>query len=57
MLPTISNKLKFTDLGSSGTYWSQTVALCRLPDVIGGPRSNVGRLVGPENEYMAGRNP
>lgn len=31
--------------------------LCRCPAVLGGPRSNSGRLVGPENEYMAGRNP
>lgn len=42
---------------SSATYLLETVALCRWPDVLGGPRSNSGRLVGPENEYMAGRNP
>lgn len=31
--------------------------LCAWWDVLGCPRSNTGRLVGPENEYMAGRKP
>lgn len=41
----------------SATYLLESVALCRWPDVLGGPRSNSGRLVGPENEYMSGRRP
>lgn len=35
----------------------ESVALCKWPDVLVGSSSNSGRLVGPENEYMAGRNP
>lgn len=41
----------------SAAYLLESVPLCRCPDVLGGPRSNSGRLVGPENGYMAGRNP
>lgn len=33
------------------------VVLCRWWDALGLPRSNSGRLVGPENEYMLGRKP
>lgn len=33
----------------------ETVALCMCSLIPEGPRSKSGRLVGPENEYMAGR--
>lgn len=33
----------------------ESVPPCRWLGVLGGPKSNLGRLVGPENDNMAGR--
>lgn len=40
---------------ASVTYLLETVAVCTSSIILEGPRSKSGRLVGPEKEYMAGR--
>lgn len=40
---------------ASVTYPLETVAVCTSSIILEGPRSKSGRLVGPEKEYMAGR--
>lgn len=40
---------------SSATYLLETAALCTCSVILEVPMSKSGMLVGPENEYMAGR--